>query len=190
MRTVGRESYPNWIGAIARGLLKALGWRMLGERANVSKCVLVCAPHASNWDFFFFLLGTFCYQMPAMFTMKDAWFFWPLSSLWRWLGGIPIDRSKHTNVVDGLAATFAEHDVLRLALQPEGTRKDVEFWKTGFYWIAKSANVPILLTHLDYKNKEMAISFLVHPTEDVEADLAKVATYYEEAVGMTPKFRL
>ena len=184
-----RETYPRWVGASARGVLKLLGWRLLGERPEVPKCVILAAPHTTNWDFFFFLLASFGYRLPAMFTMKKFWFFWPLGTLWRWLGGVAVDRSKRANAVDQMIDAFGEHDVLRLTMQPEGTRKHVEYWKTGFYWVARGAGVPILMGHIDYRNKEVALSTTYAPTGDPEVDLGKICAYYKDVVGLAPKFR-
>jgi 1-acyl-sn-glycerol-3-phosphate acyltransferase len=189
MSIVKRESYPRWLIAIGRVLLKMFGWRCVGDRVEVPKCVIICAPHSTNWDFPLFLLGTIAYDMPAMFTMKQDWFFWPLGILWRWLGGVPIDRSKRTNVVDQLIATFNDNEVLRLGMQPEGTRKDVEFWKTGFYWVAQGAGVPLVMSSLDYRKKEMALAPLLYPTDDADTDLRAICAHYKKQVDINPRFR-
>jgi hypothetical protein len=190
MGAVHRDRYPEWIGRCGRFVLKLIGWKMLGVRPDVKKCVIVCAPHTTNWDLFFFMLGTLCYQVPAMFTMKKFWFFWPLGLVWRFFGGIPIDRRAPGNQAEKIAACFGEYDALRLGIPPEGTRKNAEYWKTGFYWIARNAGVPLLLSHLDYEKREMKLATLIYPTEDAVADLTRIRAYYQNHLGITPRFRL
>lgn len=185
-----RERYPRWVGATARALLKLLGWRLLGERPAMPKCVMVGAPHRTNWDMFFFLLMTCAYETPAMFTMKKSWFFWPLGPVWRWLGGIPIDRGRRTNIVEQLAGAFSEAEVLRLAIPPEGTRKNVDRWKMGFYWIARGAGVPLVLGHISYARKEVGLGAVLDLTGDTAADLDRVKAYYLETIGLEPRFQL
>lgn len=189
MDVVKHETYPKWLGGFGSGVLRLLGWRAVSHVEKLPKCVIVCAPHNTNWDLFFFLLGTLVYRMPAGFTMKKSWFFWPLGALWRWLGGVPIDRSKRGNTVDQVAEAFQTRPVLRLGIPPEGTRSAVKHWKTGFYWIARKAGVPILLAHIDYAGKQLTLSAYVHPGEDPEADLAEIAAHYTEHYGLTPEFR-
>ena len=119
--------------------------------------------------------------------MKKEWFFFPLGFIFKAMGGIPVTRSKNTSMTDTLAAEFAKHDKLQIALTPEGTRKRVTEWKKGFYYIALKANVPIVLVGLDYKRKAAIFLDTFYPTGDVEADMVKIKAYYEGIVGKYPE---
>ena len=119
--------------------LKALGWRVEGRRPDVAKCVMIAAPHTSNWDFIYTLCFAFIYKLKPQIMMKDAWFRWPLGPLFRWLGALPIDRTRSRNVVAQSIDMFRQRPQMALVVPPSGTRKRVQYWKTGFYHIACGA---------------------------------------------------
>ncbi|MDD5171168.1 MAG: hypothetical protein PHN75_20295, partial [Syntrophales bacterium] len=114
---------------------------------------------------------------------KAAMFRWPFAATLRWLGGIPIDRSQSHNVVEQSIQAFQKLEKLIMVVPPEGTRKKVSYWKTGFYHIAKGANVPIVLGFLDYKRKAGGIGPTFYPTGRLEEDLQRIQAFYATVTG-------
>ncbi len=163
------------------------GWKMAGDWPAVEKMVLVAAPHTSNWDGLNMLAAAAYYRIKLKWMGKKSLTQGPLGWLMVWLGCIPIDRSRENDVVRTMSDQFGAVDRLVLAIPPEGTRSRVREWKTGFYHIARAANVPIVLSVLDYGTKTMSIAAVVHPTGDYEADLAIIQAYYATAVGKKPR---
>lgn len=177
---------------ICRFLLFTLaGWRDEVTQPTPAKCVICVAPHTSNWDF---IIGKLYYTargLTSNFLMKKEWFATPLGGLFRHMGGIPVERSRHTSLTEQLAARAREMDTFSLAVTPEGTRKPVTQWKRGFYYIALKAGIPILLYALDYKRKLIVCTETIHPSGDVEADMRRIMHYYSAFTGKHPeKFRL
>ena len=173
---------------LSRMTLRLLGWRWEGGAPAVDKCVIVGAPHTSNWDLPFALLGMRALDIPAAWMMKDTVFFWPLGLLWRWLGGIPVNRRQRSSAVAQMVQAFNENEQLLLILSPEGTRKNVKHWKTGFYWMAVGAGAYIVPGLLSYEKKLMKTGPLIKPTGDLEADFQKIREYFQEVAGVTPEY--
>ncbi len=160
--------------------LRLLGWKVEGEvPKDLKKCVLIAAPHTSNWDMPFSLMIAFALDTRLHWIGKDSIFKFPFASIMRWMGGIPVDRSKSTNMVDATVATFAQYDELRIMMAPEGTRAKVEQWKSGFYHIAHGAEVPILLGFIDYKGKQGGVLASFETSGDYEKDLEQIQRYYK-----------
>ena len=165
---------------LAKLILRLFGWRVELKTERLPKCVICIAPHTSNWDF---VIGHLVYmaiykdQRPR-FLMKKEWFFFPFSILFKAMGGIPVDRSQHMSLTEQLAAEMQKHDVFRVAITPEGTRKPVKDWKKGFYYMAKGAGVPLQLAFIDGKNKTAGIALTISVTDDEEQDLQKVKDFY------------
>ena len=149
------------------------------------KFVVIAAPHTSNWDFLYFLGLAEALYLPLSFMGKASLFRWPFARVMRQLGGIPVNRSKATNMVDQMIAEFAKRDTFMLTIAPEGTRGKVRQWKTGFYHIAIGAGVPLVCGLMDYGKKRGGLGLAIWPTGDYEADMQKVAAYYEQC---TPKY--
>ena len=166
---------------------KLFGWKIENLQPEVPKCIIAVAPHTSNFDFIIGKLAYASLGRKTQFLMKKEWFFFPVGLVFKAMGGIPVTRSKHTSMTDTLAAEFAKHDRLQIALTPEGTRKRVTEWKKGFYYIALKANVPIVLIGLDYKRKAAIFLDTFYPTGDVEADMAKIKSYYVGITGKHPE---
>ena len=150
---------------ICRALLRWFGWK-LGPHNGVElpKCVICVAPHTSNWDF---VIGKLFYTsigLTAGFLMKKDWFFFPLNLIFKSMGGIPVNRDKRTSLTDQVVEMFQTHDRFQVAITPEGTRKRVDEWKKGFYYIALKAQVPILIGYMDYGKKEVGIKEIFYPT--------------------------
>jgi 1-acyl-sn-glycerol-3-phosphate acyltransferase len=173
---------------LARLFMRLAGWRIDGTFPDLPKFVLIGAPHTSNWDFVLFLGVIFSLRADVRFMGKAELFRWPIGWFFRWCGGIPVDRKKSTGLVEQMVDAFNRSDKLILVIAPEGTRHHVVEWKRGFYHIAKSAGIPIVMAQVDGKNKVVRILEQVfHPTEDIEADLKTIKGYFEGTVGINPR---
>lgn len=172
----------HWLSLI---LLKIFGWRMEGELPEAPKYVMIAAPHTSNWDLVIMLILAFSYRTKVCWMGKDTLFRRPFGALFKWLGGIPIDRARSRNVVEQSIELFQKNERLVMAIPPEGTRKKVRYWKTGFYYIAKGAHVPIALGFIDYRRKAGGFGPVVTPTGDIEADMEAIQAFY---AGITGKY--
>ena len=173
---------PRTGGAVSRALghvaLRILGWRVEGEFPNLPKLVLIAAPHSSNWDFIVGVAVKLALRLKVSFLGKDALFRFPLGVLMRTLGGIPVDRSSRNAMVDAIVAEFARRPQLLLTIAPEGTRKQVERWRTGFYHIAHGARVPIVPVAFNWARRSIQIGTPFIPTGDVEADLPRLQAHF------------
>jgi len=159
------------------------GWRKSGPLPDVKKCIIVVAPHTSNWDFPIGISFVLWFRIKAFWLGKVQLFRWPFGAMFRWFGGIAVDRSKKNDLVKQVADLFAANDKLWIAVTPEGTRSRVEKWKTGFYYMALEAKVPLALAHIDYGKKTVGIDRLMEPSGDLEKDLAEIQAYYAEIRG-------
>ncbi len=180
-----------WISGLMHRLsvraLRWLGWQVEGELPPGGKCVLIVAPHTSNWDFPIGLMVCFALRLEAYWMGKHTLFPPLLGGLMRWLGGIPVDRSRAGNLVATTIAAFAQCERLVVAIPPEGTRSRVSRWKTGFYHIACGAGVPIALGFIDFGRKTAGLKGAFVPTGDIEADLPKIQAVYAGIVGKNPQ---
>lgn len=171
----------NWL------LFKQMGWTANVTEKHPDKYIICLAPHTSNWDFLIGQLYNTAMGMKSNFLMKKEWFFWPLGSLFRWLGGIPVYRQKHTSMTDAMAETIKTTDHFRLCITPEGTRSRVEEWKKGFYFIALKAEVPILLYAIDYKRKLIECKMTITPSGNMDDDMRKIKLYFKDYIGKKPQ---
>ena len=179
-------------GVVSRAARAALvsfygqqGWRAESETMIPTRCVIIAAPHTSNWDFLYFVGLTHDLGFQAHFMGKKELFRWPMSNFMRENGGIPVDRSKAGNHVQAMIDQFARRDEFRLTIAPEGTRGAVRRWRTGFYNIALGAGVPLVCGLMDYARKVGGLGPAVMPTGNYAADMAKVEKYYR---SVTPKY--
>jgi 1-acyl-sn-glycerol-3-phosphate acyltransferase len=168
-------------------LLKLLGWTAVGKEISSPKLVLIGAPHTSNWDFPLMLLVVLKLRLKVYWMGKHTLFRFPFGALMRWLGGIPIDRSKPNNVVQQMTEEYARQSELVVLIPPEGTRSKVARWKTGFYHIARNAGVPILLGYVDAPKKEAGLADFFTPTGDLERDMEEIRAFYAGKGGLNPK---
>ncbi len=166
------------VTVLCRITLKLRGWKLEGEPPAVPKFVLIGVPHTSNWDFPLALAMAFVYRMEMNWMGKDSLFKGWRGPVMRWLGGIPINRLSSNNVVAQTIEAFNTSDHLIVAIPPEGTRSKVDRWKTGFYYIALGANVPIALAFLDYKLKVGGFISTFFPTGDADKDIAAIRACY------------
>ncbi len=167
--------------------LKALKWKINGNMPNVKKYIIVVAPHTSNYDFLVGLSIRSILGFKASFLGKKELFRFPFGWIFRKLGGYPVDRSRHTDLVSAVAAIYEAHDEFAIAIAPEGTRKFVKEWKRGFYFMALKANVPMVLTSFDYKQKTVFISEPYYPTGDKEVDSKNILQFFNGHEGRFPK---
>ena len=172
---------------LSRTLLKARGWKVVGQLPDLKKYVIVVAPHTSNWDFFIFLALKFSLEAKVNFVGKHTIFVWPFNWILRRLGGRPVDRSKSHNVVDGIVDLFKQSDDFIFALSPEGTRSYTEYWKSGFYYIALKAGVPIQTCFLDTTTRTLGFGPLITPSGDLDKDTALLQEYYGDKKGINPQ---
>lgn len=174
-----------WLQAIGRLYYRLTGWRIDGDMPDIPKSVIVVAPHTSNWDFMVFMAGSMVLGIRGQWIGKHTIFVGPLGWLFRKLGGIPLDRSQSHDLVGQAVKAFRESTAMTLVLAPEGTRKKSDHWRSGFYYFALGAGVPILLAYADWAKHTAGIGPVIWPTGDVEADLAKIRDFY---AGITPLY--
>jgi len=164
------------------------GWKAIGGLpADIKKCVLVAAPHTSNYDFALARSGCYILNVKINYLIKKEWMFFPLGLVFKALGAVSVERRKTSNMVDRLIELFNKSDELVILISPEGTRRVTKKWKTGFYYTALGANVPFVLAYLDYKEKVACIGPVIFPTGDFAKDMEQVKKFYQ---NITPKFPL
>ncbi|WP_420635502.1 lysophospholipid acyltransferase family protein [Candidatus Palauibacter sp.] len=171
---------------LAKGVLRLVGWRAVGELPG-PRSVVIGAPHTSNWDFPLALLCFWSLPIPARWVGKHTIFRWPFGGLLRRLGGIPLDRAHTHDFVNQIVERFDREPELTFVLAPEGTRSRRDHWRSGFYWIARRARVPVALGFVDYSNREVGIGDAFLPSGDVDADMARVRAFYADKTGKRPE---
>lgn len=172
-----------WIG---KAFLRVAGWKTEGERPGLDRYVIIAAPHTSNWDMPLMLAMAFVYDIPVRWMGKHTLFKPPFGSFFKRLGGIPIVRHRPGGVVEQMVEHFDDSDALVLMVPAEGTRGHVDYWKSGFYHIARSADVPVILSYLDYGTKVGGIGPAVELSGDVRADMDKIRAFYAGKQGLRP----
>ena len=164
-----------------------MGWRIVQSSPNVPKYLCIAAPHTSNWDMFYFLLLASAMNVKLSFMAKRSLFKPPFGFLTRMLGGISIDRAKDSNVVDATIRAFSEKEQIVIALLPEATRTKTDHWKSGFYFIASGAKVPIVMFYMDFSKKEGGSSEPFYLTGDVSFDMDHIRAFYAGKEGHRPE---
>lgn len=158
-------------------------WRVTGSIPNVPRFVIIAAPHTSNWDFVIGIAAKLALRLRVTFLGKDTLFRFPLGLLMRAWGGIPVDRSSSNDVVNAIVGEFSRRTQLVLALAPEGTRRPVERWRTGFYHIAHRAAVPIVPVALNFASREIQILPPFHTSGNLESDLLALRRQFSGIQG-------
>ncbi|WP_157483549.1 1-acyl-sn-glycerol-3-phosphate acyltransferase [Flavobacterium rakeshii] len=167
---------------------RLMGWRLNGSISpNLKKCVMIVVPHTSWMDFVIGVFARGSIGLEMHYVAKKELFVFPFGVWFRWMGGAPLDRKKNENKVEAIANIFKNREVFRLAIAPEGTRKKVETWKTGFYYIALAAQVPILAIAFDYGKKEVNIAEPFYPTGNKEDDFKILELHYKGVTGYVPE---
>jgi len=175
------EHFSSW-------LLHRLGWTLHGSMpADVSQSVVIAAPHTSNWDFPFTLLAAFALKMHIHWMGKHQLFRFPFGPLMRWLGGISVNRESSNHTVENCISLLRHSPMdLHIVIPPEGTRSKVNYWKTGFYYVALGAEVPVIPGYLDFGNKRLGLGPAFVLTGDIEADMKKIKLFYASFTGKNP----
>lgn len=166
---------------------KLMGWQLIGDFPKVNKCIFIVVPHTSFADFFLGILIRKVWNEEINFIGKASLFKPPLGWYLKWVGGAPIVRHKNSDTVATITDMFNSKEKFRLALSPEGTRKKVAEWKTGFYYIAKLAQVPIVMIAFDFRHKQIKISEPYFTTENKEADFKLYKSFFKGVVGKFPQ---
>ena len=167
--------FTRWM---ARSVLQACGWRVVGAFPDAPRAVLVGAPHSSNWDGFWGLMVKVALGVDVRIFAKHQLFWWPLGPLLRRLGVIEVNRSATGGFVDQIIDRFGREERLWIGIAPEGTRKRVERWKTGFWKIAKGAGVPVVPAYFHYPDRIIGIGEPFMLSDDMEADMARIRAWY------------
>jgi 1-acyl-sn-glycerol-3-phosphate acyltransferase len=166
--------------------VRALGWRITGERPAEPKVMILGAPHTANLDYFLTLALIHHFRLPLRYLIKDQAFRGPWAPLLRSLGGIPVDRSKANNLVESIVSTIKAQDEIAIGVLPEGTRKYVPYWKSGFYHIANGADIPIYPVSVDGPNKHLHMGPRLVTSGDIEADMQLLASFFGDIKGVVP----
>jgi 1-acyl-sn-glycerol-3-phosphate acyltransferase len=169
-------------------LFKLNGWKV-GETIppDIKKCIVIAAPHTSSWDFVYSLAAFKILGLPVKYLAKKELFRFPFKGIFKSTGGIPVERSKSVNQVESIISKFNSSDRLYLLMAAEGTRKKVDKWKSGFYYAALGAGVPVMLGYLDYKNKIAGLGEVVYLTGNKELDMKRIRRFYSNKTGKNPE---
>ena len=167
---------------------KLIRWKLKGEFPEVDQCVVIVIPHTHWLDFPLGLIVRKIVGKEINYIGKKSLFKPPFGWFFRWTGGTPVDRSKNQNMVDAIVQIYKERKLFRFALAPEGTRKKVTELRTGFYYIAQKAQVPIVMVAFDFGKREVKISEPFYTTDDITQDLQKVGTFYKGVKGKIPAY--
>lgn len=175
---------------LATLMLKLTGWRIEADVPDLKKYVIVGAPHTSNWDYVIFLCAMLVLRVDIHVMVKDELYVFPFRTLMRWGGVVPVNRRESTTLAAQMVSLFNSRERLVLMITPEGTRKRVTRWRTGFYHIALDAGVPIVLAFVDYGRKAAGITKVVWPTGNIKQDLTEWQAIYEGFQGKNPKLQM
>lgn len=177
----------NWLAKFI--YFKIMGWEFKGSwPKGVKKSVVIVVPHTSWHDFYLGLMVRRILGVEIKYLAKKELFKPPFGWYFKWMGGTPLDRTPGQKKVEAIANIFRNKEELRLAMSPEGTRKKVKDWKTGFYYIAKSADVPIVMIAFDFGRKRVKISQPLYTTDDKDADFNKIREFYKDVIGKVPHY--
>lgn len=176
------------IRLIAKLYFRLIGWKTQNNiPAEVVKFVMIGAPHTSNWDFPITMAALSIMRVKTNYLAKKELFRFPLGIIMRFFGGMPVDRSRSTGMVDAMIQEFGKHDKLIMMVPPEGTRSYVKEWKSGFYRVAVGAGVPIVLGFLDYGRKIAGFERVFYPTGDYQKDLLEIQSFYRTVQARYPE---
>jgi 1-acyl-sn-glycerol-3-phosphate acyltransferase len=167
-------------------ILKILGWTIHADYPDAEKYVLIAAPHTSNWDFPLGIVAARAISLDVHWMGKHTLFRWPFGWFFRAIGGTPVHRDQASNMIRQMADLFDCSEQLILALAPEGTRNKTDHWRTGFYHIARAANVPIVMAYLDHGQKQVGIGGTFYPGDDIEAVFDRIRLFYKDRRGKFP----
>ena len=167
-------------------IFRIIGWKIVDALVYPKKCLVIAAPHTSNWDFFIGKCYSYIVGIFPKYLIKSELFFPLIGDLLRLDGGIPVYRQSKNNVVNQIVQEYKKSDSFILGIAPEGTRKRVEKWKTGFYYIAEKSKIPILFLKIDYKNKEIGVFNQLFPTGNFKEDMLFIEEQFSDFQGKNP----
>jgi len=173
---------------LGRLVLKIAGWKIAGEAPKTKNCVIIASPHTSNWDLILLLAAAFSFHISINYMIKSSVFWWPLGHVLKYMGGIPVDRSKSSNLVEQMVEKIRTGDGINLVVPPSGTRSYTEYWKSGFYQIAKKAKIHLVCGYLDYSKKEAGLGPAFLPSE-LAADMDRLRNYYRPIAARYPEMK-
>ncbi len=176
-----------FISQLARFIFWVAGWKVTGKLPNFPKMLMIGAPHTTNWDGTIFYLFSLAVRAHIKFIGKHTLFKPPFGTLMRWAGGVPVNRSTTMNAVDQVVEAFNANEHMALIIAPEGTRSLTKHWKTGFYYIALRAQVPIVLVYVDYPRRRCGVGPHFVPTGDIETDFKIIQDFYADKEGRHPE---
>ncbi len=171
---------------LAFAVLKLLGWTTVNKWPKEKKYLIIAAPHTSNWDFFYFILFAWTTNLRIHWIAKHTLFKGPFAKIFRWMGGIPINRQIRSNSIEQIVDEFNKHENYIVTIAPEGTRSKAKHWKTGFYHIARQAKVPIALGFINYNQKVVGVADTFVPSGSLKDDMEKIKMFYKDKVGKHP----
>ena len=171
----------------AKLLFWFMGWKVVGETNWPNKCLVIAAPHTSNWDFLIGRCFAYIIGIIPKYLIKSELFLPILGAFFRWNGGIPVYRNVKNDVVNQITELYNSKEKFVLGISPEGTRSKVDRWKTGFYHIAVNSKIPLLLLKMDYENKEMGVISEFYPTGNIIEDLDFIQSKFKDIKGKIPE---
>jgi len=171
----------------ARTLMWLTGWKATGTLPRDNKFILIGEPHTSNWDFLLMFGAAYSFRLKISWLGKNSIFKKPFGTLMKYFGGIPINRNIKDNLVKRTVELFNESEKFVLVIGPSGTRSKRYYWRSGFYWIAHTANIPVLCGYLDFVNKIVHVGLCFVPTGDVKKDMDRIREYYKDIRGKHPE---
>lgn len=172
---------------LSRLILKIFGWTIDVQLPEEKKFILIGAPHTTNWDLPIALLCFWSIPIHLTWVGKKQLFIGPFNYLFRALGGIPVDRSIHTGFIGQIAHQFDIREEMIFGITPEGTRSRTEFWKTGFYYIAQQAKIPICFAYIDFPSRNIGFGEMLYPSGDIDKDFEKIKSFYKDKTGKYPE---
>lgn len=181
------ERYPPMLMLLSKLLLAATGWTVSGTPPPEKKYMIVAGPHTSNWDFVYGIAAKTVLKLNIRYLGKAELFRWPWGWLFRALGGYPVNRSQSQNMVDAVVEIFNRHETFSIALSPEGTRSFIPQLKTGFYHIARGADIPVYMAGIDYGKKQIFLSEPFFPGPDEQTEIRRVINFFKTCTAKYPQ---
>lgn len=181
------KASPSFAKGLADSLLKMTGWKVVGSFPTIPKYIMVGAPHTSNWDFPLAMMMMYSSGVRFNWVAKASLFKPPFGEIFKRMGGIPVWRDRKLNFTQQIVEAFHKAERMVVAIAPEGTRSLTTHWKTGFYYMALGANVPILMGFVDYSRKQVGAGPLLYPSGDLRSDFEKLRAFYSTKVGRYPE---
>ncbi len=172
---------------LGKTVMKLSGWKVTGSLPDSKKMIIIAAPHTSNWDFIFLLGAAYCFRLSINWLGKESMFPPVWGSFLKYLGGVPIDRSKSSNTVQTIADIIRDSTYFTMIIPPAGTRSKTDYWKSGFYQITLATQIPIVCGYLDYKKKVACLGLSFVPTGNLQEDMDRIRDFYRDINGKHPE---